>query len=709
MPAKVVFQDAQGRQGEVILTAEQCFVGRAVECAVRTEDAMVSRRHSVIKYEGGQYWIEDLGSSNGTEVNNVRVQRQALAHNDAVRCGSLWLRFVVQGSMQPVGMAPMMQQPPMAPPPMMQQPMMAPQPMQPPPYQPPPMMQPPPMGQQPYQQVPSMTTPATPPAMGRRPEGDAFASTMATPVAPNQVPSGNRMPGMPGSIPGISRPSHGQPSVVVGDVGGGASSAEVQKLRDAVDELRGQLEDTRSEKDKEVAENKRLRAEHSNFQQRLEDARTQLKENEEVIDAHKRVAEDIRIELDQLKEDSGRMTTELSEAKEDLTSRTRQLQRAQEDVAKVKQEMETQKRQIAELSKVKDDGFKKLNDQLAEVEHLREVIREQERMLEERRVGLINLEESLKEIRQEREQRQRETAQIRAERDELRIGLSRQNASVQALEEENRRLARLINDIEAGGTGGDSGEVMRLGGEVRELRVELKKGEAERQRLAEGLERAERRAEKAETDKTRLEVEGSSGGDKLKAAEQARQRADDARTKAEVAKGKAEEELQSVRKQHEAAIEDADQARSELEKLRRKLADMEFEKPAGGGDEKLAEADKRISELLEANGLLTKKNKTLVNDVEQLEKELKTAQQSAPATGGGVGSDAVKEKANEVFQNVNDVLSELKVNLSVVRDEFHTFAGNGSDARIRTILDAIEAAAGQAEDMKGVLRSLREL
>ena len=48
---------------------------------------------------------------------------------------------------------------------------------------------------------------------------------------------------------------------------------------------------------------------------------------------------------------------------------------------------------------MKDDGFKKLNEQLAEVEHLREVIREQERMLEERRVGLISLEEVMKELR----------------------------------------------------------------------------------------------------------------------------------------------------------------------------------------------------------------------------------------------------------------------------------------------------------------------
>ena len=40
-------------------------------------------------------------------------------------------------------------------------------------------------------------------------------------------------------------------------------------------------------------------------------------------------------------------------------------------------------------SRTKDEGWRKLNQQLTEIEHLREVINEQERMLEERRVGLI--------------------------------------------------------------------------------------------------------------------------------------------------------------------------------------------------------------------------------------------------------------------------------------------------------------------------------
>src|SRR5215468_11698520 len=98
MPAKILFRDAQGRDGAVDLRGDPVWVGRAMECAIRTDDAMVSRKHSLIKFEGGRYWVEDLQSSNGTHVNDVKVQRQALNHNDVVRCGSLWLRYIEEGS-----------------------------------------------------------------------------------------------------------------------------------------------------------------------------------------------------------------------------------------------------------------------------------------------------------------------------------------------------------------------------------------------------------------------------------------------------------------------------------------------------------------------------------------------------------------------------------------------------------------------------------
>src|SRR6185295_16874486 len=69
-------------------------VGRAMDCAIRTDDAMVSRHHSRIFWGGGGYILEDLGSANGVYFQEQRVQSHMFKHGDAVRCGSLWLRFV---------------------------------------------------------------------------------------------------------------------------------------------------------------------------------------------------------------------------------------------------------------------------------------------------------------------------------------------------------------------------------------------------------------------------------------------------------------------------------------------------------------------------------------------------------------------------------------------------------------------------------------
>src|SRR3979409_1880508 len=97
--ARLLFRDSQGREGAVELSpAETVYVGRGLECAIRTDDGMVSRRHSQIRMEGGRFVIEDLGSANGTHLNNVRIQKQALGHADVVQCGSLTIRFIDEGA-----------------------------------------------------------------------------------------------------------------------------------------------------------------------------------------------------------------------------------------------------------------------------------------------------------------------------------------------------------------------------------------------------------------------------------------------------------------------------------------------------------------------------------------------------------------------------------------------------------------------------------
>jgi hypothetical protein len=118
--ARLLWRDAQGIEGSLDLASTEIKVGRAMDCAIRTDDAMVSRHHSRVFWGGGGYVLEDLSSANGVYFQEQRVQSHLFKHGDAVRCGSLWLRFVDVGGApaagpppgaNPGGATPMMQHP----------------------------------------------------------------------------------------------------------------------------------------------------------------------------------------------------------------------------------------------------------------------------------------------------------------------------------------------------------------------------------------------------------------------------------------------------------------------------------------------------------------------------------------------------------------------------------------------------------------------
>lgn len=96
---KVVYHDSDGVDKTILLGAEPMLIGRATECHIQTQDAMVSRRHARIIWDGN-YWIEDLGSSNGVYVGQERVQRAPFRPGDVVTCGSLVLRLVPDTSVR---------------------------------------------------------------------------------------------------------------------------------------------------------------------------------------------------------------------------------------------------------------------------------------------------------------------------------------------------------------------------------------------------------------------------------------------------------------------------------------------------------------------------------------------------------------------------------------------------------------------------------
>jgi adenylate cyclase len=72
-----------------------CSLGRAATCSVVLNDERVSRRHAMINaQEAGEFWLIDLGSSNGTYLNGRRVvQPCRLQDGDRVEVASFAFTF----------------------------------------------------------------------------------------------------------------------------------------------------------------------------------------------------------------------------------------------------------------------------------------------------------------------------------------------------------------------------------------------------------------------------------------------------------------------------------------------------------------------------------------------------------------------------------------------------------------------------------------
>jgi DNA-binding NtrC family response regulator len=62
-------------------------IGRDPTCNFQVTDGFVSTRHARIERKNGNYWIKDLGSSNGTYLNDSRVTEAALTVGDKIRIG----------------------------------------------------------------------------------------------------------------------------------------------------------------------------------------------------------------------------------------------------------------------------------------------------------------------------------------------------------------------------------------------------------------------------------------------------------------------------------------------------------------------------------------------------------------------------------------------------------------------------------------------
>jgi pSer/pThr/pTyr-binding forkhead associated (FHA) protein len=74
---------------EVPLDRLRLVIGRGRKADLALSEATISRAHAVIGFEAEGFYIEDLGSTNGTTVNGRRVRRQRLESEDEIQMGKL--------------------------------------------------------------------------------------------------------------------------------------------------------------------------------------------------------------------------------------------------------------------------------------------------------------------------------------------------------------------------------------------------------------------------------------------------------------------------------------------------------------------------------------------------------------------------------------------------------------------------------------------
>lgn len=77
----------------------ETWIGRSSGNAVMLGDAYTSNQHAVIRRQGGQWWLEDLGSRNGTLLNDVLLTEPAVVTSgDTFTIGRTSLEIVLDVS-----------------------------------------------------------------------------------------------------------------------------------------------------------------------------------------------------------------------------------------------------------------------------------------------------------------------------------------------------------------------------------------------------------------------------------------------------------------------------------------------------------------------------------------------------------------------------------------------------------------------------------
>jgi pSer/pThr/pTyr-binding forkhead associated (FHA) protein len=82
--------------GDSLALGPVTSLGRSEQSTIVLDDTFVSSEHAVISFRGGRWWLTDLGSTNGTTLNERPVQGEVgLTGGDIVAVGDVELKVML--------------------------------------------------------------------------------------------------------------------------------------------------------------------------------------------------------------------------------------------------------------------------------------------------------------------------------------------------------------------------------------------------------------------------------------------------------------------------------------------------------------------------------------------------------------------------------------------------------------------------------------
>lgn len=93
----VVLSTGKAEGQKIAIPVPQFIVGRDPQCQLRPASPIISKKHCALLQRGGKAYIKDFQSTNGTFVNDEKVEgERELQNNDIIKIGPLLFRVVLE-------------------------------------------------------------------------------------------------------------------------------------------------------------------------------------------------------------------------------------------------------------------------------------------------------------------------------------------------------------------------------------------------------------------------------------------------------------------------------------------------------------------------------------------------------------------------------------------------------------------------------------